>query len=160
MTRDFIDDISSWFSPRLDQIVTLNKGERGRKIRVSAQKHRALGKAKVGHRHFRNYNKTCHCSHKIPVLRIQTILIRIRILLFTLIRIQIRILLFIWYGSGSDCLIRIRFLTVLSKVMYPKQYFLYILNWISLSVGLPGPNQKAFFVTFSFPVDFVMLIRT
>jgi hypothetical protein len=49
MTRDFTDDISSQFSPRLDQTITLNKGERDRKIWVSAQKHRPLDKAKAGH---------------------------------------------------------------------------------------------------------------
>ncbi len=44
-------------------------------------------------------------------------------------------------------------------VMYLKQYFLYILTLFSLSVGLPVPNQKAFFVKFFLPVDFIMLIR-
>jgi hypothetical protein len=29
-------------------------------------------------------------------------------------------------------------------------YVLYILTWFSLSVGLPGPNQKAYFVKFPF----------
>ncbi len=51
------------------------------------------------------------------VLRIQTLLIRIWILLFTLIRI--RILLSIWYGSASDCLVRIWILTI-SKRYCPK----------------------------------------
>ncbi len=44
------------------------------------------------------------------------------------------------------------------KIMYLKQYFLYILTWFSLSVGPLGPNQKAYFVKFSLPVNFVVLI--
>jgi hypothetical protein len=60
------------------------------------------------------------------VLRIQTLLIRIQILLFTLILTQIRILLFIliWirtrlFDTDPD---PYRF----NEVMYLKQYFLYI----------------------------------
>jgi hypothetical protein len=96
-----------------------------------------------------------------PVLRIQTILIRIRIriLLFTLKRIRIWILLF--------KLIRIRIrlfdtdsgLYRFKELVYLKQYFLFILTWFSLSVGLPGPNQKAFWFKFSLPVDVAMLVR-
>ncbi len=44
------------------------------------------------------------------------------------------------------------------EVTYLKQYFLYILTWFSLSVCPPGPNQKAFFVKFYLPVNFVVLI--
>jgi hypothetical protein len=45
--------------------------------------------------------------------------------------------------------------------MYLKQYhtFLYIFTWCSLSVGPTGPTQKLFFVKFSLPVNFVVLIR-
>jgi hypothetical protein len=45
------------------------------------------------------------------------------------------------------------------EVMCLKQYFLYIYTWFSLSVGRIGPNQKAYFVKFSLPVNFVVLIR-
>ncbi len=45
------------------------------------------------------------------------------------------------------------------EVMYLKPYFLYILTWFSLSVGPTGPNQKTYFVKFSLPVNFVVLIR-
>ncbi len=47
------------------------------------------------------------------------------------------------------------------EVMYLKQYryFVYILTLFSLSIGPTGPNQKAYFVKFSLPVNFVVLIR-
>jgi hypothetical protein len=38
-------------------------------------------------------------------------------------------------------------------IVHQKQYFLYILTWFSLSDGLPGPNQKAYFVKFSLLVN-------
>jgi hypothetical protein len=43
--------------------------------------------------------------------------------------------------------------------MYLKLYFLYIFTWFSLSVGPPGPNQKAYFVKISLTGNFVVLIR-
>jgi hypothetical protein len=81
------------------------------------------------------------------VLWIQTLLIRIRILLFKLIRIQIRL-----FDTDPDpyCF---------KEVMYLKQYFLYIFTLFSFSVGPKGPNQKAYFVKFCHPVNFVVLIR-
>jgi hypothetical protein len=45
------------------------------------------------------------------------------------------------------------------EVIYLKQYFLYILTIFSLSVGPLGPNHKAYFVKFSLPIHFVVLIR-
>jgi hypothetical protein len=75
------------------------------------------------------------------VLRMQTLLIRIRILLVTLV--VIRIWLFDPY--------------CFKKVMYLKQYFLYILTWFSLSVGPTGPNRKAYLVDFSLPVNVVRI---
>ncbi len=42
---------------------------------------------------------------------------------------------------------------------YLKQYFLYIFIWFFLSVGPTGPNQKAYFVKISLPVNFVVFIR-
>ncbi len=77
-----------------------------------------------------------------PVLRIQTLLIRIRILLFH------------FYTDPDSNLIWIRtrmFDTDLDlyhfqEVMYLKQYFLYILNRFFLSVGPTGLNKKAYFV--------------
>ncbi len=45
------------------------------------------------------------------------------------------------------------------EVMYLKRYFLYIFNWFYLSVGPTGPTQTVFFVKFSLPVNFVVLIR-
>jgi hypothetical protein len=47
------------------------------------------------------------------------------------------------------------------EVMYLKQYryLLYILTWISLSVGPPGAKQQAYVVKFSVPVYFVLIIR-
>jgi hypothetical protein len=81
------------------------------------------------------------------VLRIQTLLIRIRILLSNLIRIRIRL-----FDADAD---PYRF----EKVMYLKQYFLYIFTSFSLSVGPIGPTQKIFFVQFSLPVNFVVLMR-
>jgi hypothetical protein len=89
------------------------------------------------------------------LLRIQTTLIWIRILLFTLILIRIRLF----------TLIRIQIrLTDLDQycskeVMYLKRYFWYILTGFFLSVGPPKPNQKTYFVKFSLLVHFVVLIR-
>ncbi len=56
----------------------------------------------------------------------------------------------VWSGSGS---------LSFKKGNVPKQYFLHILTWFSLSVGPTGPNQKAYFVKFSLPVNFVVLIK-
>ncbi len=82
------------------------------------------------------------CGHSVEYVlvlasnEVMTLLIRIRILLFTLI--QIRILLF--------NLIRIRLFDPdpypyhFKRVMYLKQYFLYIVTLFSLSVGPIGPN--------------------
>ncbi len=82
-----------------------------------------------------------------PVLRFKTLLTRIRILLFTLIRSRIRL-----FDTDPDpCHFK--------EVMYLKQYFLYIFTWFSLSVGPTGPNQQAYIVKFSIPVNFVVLIR-
>ncbi len=92
-----------------------------------------------------------------PVMRIETLLIRIRILLFTLVRI--RILLF------NLIRIRIRLFDTdpdpyhFKDVMYLKWYFSYIFIWFSLSVGPTGPTKKVFFVKFSLPVNFVVLNR-
>jgi hypothetical protein len=70
-------------------------------------------------------------------VRIQNILIRIRILLL------------LWYDPDLTFhLIQIQILLVdtdpdpynFKEVMYLKRYFLYTLTWLSLSVGLPGPN--------------------
>jgi hypothetical protein len=41
------------------------------------------------------------------------------------------------------------------EVINLKRYFLYILTGFSLSVGLQGPNQKAYLVKFFLPVNFV-----
>ncbi len=43
--------------------------------------------------------------------------------------------------------------------MYLKQFFSYIFTWFSSSVGPTGPTQKVFFVKFSLPVNFFVLIR-
>jgi hypothetical protein len=43
--------------------------------------------------------------------------------------------------------------------VYLKRYFLYIFTRFSLSVGPTGPTQKVFFVKFSLPANFVVLIR-
>ncbi len=74
----------------------------------------------------------------------------------------------LWSGSGTDCLIRIRNQLFdpdpgpdpyhFKEVMYLKRHFLYIFTWFSLSVGPTGPTQKVFFVRFSLPVIFVVLI--
>ncbi len=83
------------------------------------------------------------------LLRIPSLLIRIRILLFTLIWIRILI----------SNLIRIRLFDPdpdpyrFKEVMYLNRYFLYIFTWFSLSVGPAGPTQKVFFVKFSLPVN-------
>jgi hypothetical protein len=48
------------------------------------------------------------------------------------------------------------------EAMYLKRYgtfYTYVLIWFSLSAGPPGPNQKVYFVKFSCPVHFVVLIR-
>jgi hypothetical protein len=102
--------------------------------------------------------------HLEPWLRIQTLLIQIRTLLFTLIQIrtqlftliQIQILLF------NLIQIRIRLFNpdpyCCEEVMHLKQYFLYIVTLFSLSVGPTGLNQKAYFVKFSLPISFVVLI--
>jgi hypothetical protein len=45
------------------------------------------------------------------------------------------------------------------EVMNLKQYFLYIFSWFSLSVGPTRSKHKAYFVKFSLPVNFVLLIR-
>ncbi len=97
----------------------------------------------------------------MPVLLIQALLVQIQILLFTLIRIWIRFLLF------NLIRIRIRLFGTdpdldpygFKEVRYLKQYFSYIFTWFSLSVGLPVTNQKANFVKFSLPANFVVLIR-
>ncbi len=81
------------------------------------------------------------------MLRIQTLLftlIRIRIMLFNLKRIQIQLFDLDTYPF--------------KEVMYLKKYFL-ILTWFSSSVGPTGPNQKAYFVKFSLPVNYVVLIK-
>jgi hypothetical protein len=72
-----------------------------------------------------------------PVLRIQTLLIRIWMRLF--------------YPDPD--------LYRFKEVMYLKQFFLYIFTSLSLSVGPTGPTQKVFFVQFSLPVNFVVLMR-
>ncbi len=77
------------------------------------------------------------------MLRIQTLLIQIRIFYFTCIRL--------FDTDPYHCCFK--------EVMYLKRYFLYILAWCSLSVGLTAPNQKAYFVKFSLPVNFVVFIR-
>ncbi len=93
-----------------------------------------------------------------PVLRIQTLLIRIRILLFTLIRIWILffnlIPIRIWLFDPDPNPYRFE-----EVVMYLKRYFLYIFTWFILSVGPAGPTQKAFFVNVSLPVNFGVLSR-
>jgi hypothetical protein len=81
------------------------------------------------------------------VLRIQTHLIRIRILLFTLIRIRIRL----FDTDPKPCHFK--------EVMNLKRYFLYIFTSFSLPVGPTGPTQKVFFVQFSLPVNFFVLMR-
>ncbi len=81
------------------------------------------------------------------VLRIQTLLIRIRILLSNLIRIRIQL-----FDTDPD---PYRF----KEVMYLKQYFLYIFTSFSLTIGPTGPTQKVFFFQFSLPVNFVVLMR-
>jgi hypothetical protein len=43
--------------------------------------------------------------------------------------------------------------------MYLIQYILYIFTGFSSSVGRTGPDQRAYFVKFSLPVNFVVLIR-
>jgi hypothetical protein len=43
--------------------------------------------------------------------------------------------------------------------MYLKRYFLYSFTWFSLSVGPTVPTQKVFFVEFSLPINFDLLIR-
>ncbi len=83
-----------------------------------------------------------------PVLRIQTLLIQIRILLFTLIRIRIPVFNLIW--------IRIRLFDIdldlcrFQEVMYLKQYFLHPKSIFLVSrskLDRPtGLNQKAYFV--------------
>jgi hypothetical protein len=45
------------------------------------------------------------------------------------------------------------------EVMYLKRYFLYSFTWFSLSVGSTVPTQKVFFVEFSLPINFDLLIR-
>ncbi len=81
----------------------------------------------------------------------------IRIMLFTLMRIptilftlvQIRIQLFHKDPDPYS----------FKELMYLKWYFLFILTWLSLSVGPQGPNQQAYIVKFSLIVDFAVLIR-
>ncbi len=46
-----------------------------------------------------------------------------------------------------------------NEVMYLKRYFLCIFTSFSLSVGPTGPTQKVFFVQFSLPANFVVLMR-
>jgi hypothetical protein len=58
------------------------------------------------------------------VLRIQTLLIRIQIMLFTLIRIRILLFNLIWLQLFDTDPDPYHF----KEVMYVKQYFLYILN--------------------------------
>ncbi len=109
---------------------------------------------------------SCHLyqEHKkficflFPVLRIQTLFIRIRILLYNLIRIWIKLfnLTRIWIRQFDPDPDPYRF----KEVMYLKQYFYYILTWFSLSVGPIGPTQKAYFVKFSLPVNFVVLMSS
>ncbi len=86
------------------------------------------------------------------VLRIQALLIRIWIPLFTLIRIWIFLFSFIQIQPYDTDLDPYYF----KKVMYLKQYFLYIFTWFSSSVGSTGPTQKVFFVKCSLPVNFVV----
>ncbi len=104
----------------------------------------------------RKYNFVKEKTFSKTVLRIQTLLIRILILL--VIFIWIRILLF--------NLIRIQIQLFdpdpyqFKEVMYLKRYFfLYILTWFSLSLGPIGPNRKAYIVKFSLPVNVIVLIR-
>jgi hypothetical protein len=93
------------------------------------------------------------------VLRIQTLLIRIRILLVTLIPIRIRLFnliririrLFdpdptVWSGSLP-----------FQRGNVPKTVLFIHLNLIYL-VSPTGPNQKSYFIKFSLPVNVVVLI--
>jgi hypothetical protein len=72
-------------------------------------------------------------------------LIRIRILFFNLIRIRIQL-----FDKDPDpyCY---------KQIMYLKRNFLCIFTWYSLSVGPIGPKQKASFIKFSLPVNFVLI---
>ncbi len=81
------------------------------------------------------------------VLRIQTLLIRIRSLFFNLIRIRIQL-----FDTVPD---PYRF----EEVMYLKPYFWYIFTWFTLSVGPTGSTRKVYFVKVSLPVNFIVLIR-
>jgi hypothetical protein len=57
-------------------------------------------------------------------------------------------------------LIRIRILIVSRvNVPVPKTVFVYIFTSFSLSVGPIGPTDKVFFVQFSLPVNFDVLMR-
>jgi hypothetical protein len=88
------------------------------------------------------------------VLRIQTLFIRIRILLF-------------YFDTDLDPAFPFDpdptvsldpDLRSFEDVMYLRLLFIH-LNLVSLSVGPPGPHQKAYFVKFSLPVNFVVIIR-
>ncbi len=69
------------------------------------------------------------------------------ILLSNLIRIRIRL-----FDTVPDSYL-------FKEVIYLKQYFLYMFTSFSLSVGPTGSTEKVFFVQFSLPVNFVVLMR-
>jgi hypothetical protein len=95
----------------------------------------------------------------MSVLWIQTLLtqIRIRILLFALIPIWIllfyltRIRIRLFDMDPDPC----RF----KEGKYLKQYRTFYTSLLDFLCRSKGPNQKAYFVKFSLPVNFVVLIR-